>query len=356
MQQASKLPRAIIWGLIFPLIVLNGWLFLLVIGYFQPLVSTFIAATLLAFILDYPVQFLQERGEKRIRAVFWVLLLTSIILIAVAITLVPIVLEQLNELINRLPSWIDSGTQQLQTFQNWAMTQNLPINLGGLAAQLTERLSNQLQIFTGQLLSLALGTIDSVLNVSLTLVLTFYMVLQGEQVWDGIYKWFPAQLGENVRESLRENFHNYFIGQATLASILGLATTFAFLLLKVPLAILFGLTIGFLALFPFGTGFGIALVGLLVTLQNFWQGIWVVAIAILLDQINSNFIAPRVLGGFTGLSPVWILVSLLAGAKIGGLLGLLMAVPLSSFIKSTADNLRNNKLVEVTVPAEEIQN
>ena len=58
--------------------------------------------------------------------------------------------------------------------------------------------------------------------------------------------------------------------------------------------------------------------------------------AIILEQIIENGIAPRLLGGFTGLNPVWILVSLLIGTKVGGILGLLIAVPIAGFIKSTA--------------------
>jgi predicted PurR-regulated permease PerM len=78
----------------------------------------------------------------------------------------------------------------------------------------------------------------------------------------------------------------------------------------------------------------------LVALQNFWLGVEVFAVAVAIDQVNSNFIAPRILGGFTGLNPVWILISLLLGAKLGGLLGVLIAIPLASFIKSTVDSLR----------------
>jgi predicted PurR-regulated permease PerM len=63
----------------------------------------------------------------------------------------------------------------------------------------------------------------------------------------------------------------------------------------------------------------------------------VAAVAVVIDQVIDQAIAPRLLGRFTGLRPVWVLVALLVGTKIGGLLGLLVAVPLASFIKSAAD-------------------
>ncbi|MBW4616908.1 MAG: AI-2E family transporter [Desmonostoc vinosum HA7617-LM4] len=348
MQLADKLPRWLTIGLAFPITILNGWLLLQVVQYFQPLVSVFVAAVLLAFVLDYPIQFLQRRGVQRNLAIVGVLLAAVVILVALGITLVPLIIEQLNELANILPSWIDSGTQQLQTFQDWVLNQQqLPINLSGLFTQALERLSSQLQSFTGRILSFAVDTIGIVVNVLLAVVLTIYLVLNGDRLWDGIYQWFPLHIGLQLRQLLREDFHNYFIGQATLGAVLASTITLAFVALQVPLALLFGIAIGFFSLFPFGTGIGIAIVSLLVALQNFWLGVEVLGVAVAIDQVNSNFIAPRILGNLTGLNPVWVVISLLVGAKLGGVLGLLVAIPTASFIKDIADSWRAGGFTQI---------
>ncbi|QLE56824.1 AI-2E family transporter [Nostoc sp. TCL26-01] len=340
MQSINKLPKWLTIGLAFPVAILNGWLLLQFIQYFQPLVSIFTAAILLAFVLDYPIQFFQGRGVERNLAIVGVLLLAVVILVGLGLTLVPLLIEQLNELVNILPYWIDSGGQQIEAFQKWAATQQLPVNLSGLVTQILERVSSQLQSVTGKILGFAFDTIGVVVNVLLTVVLTIYMVLNGDRLWDGIYRWFPTHIGSKVRQILREDFHNYFIGQATLGAVLGVTVTLAFLALQVPLSLLFGLVIGLFSLFPFGTGIGIAIVSLLVALQNFWLGVEVLGVAVAIDQVNSNLIAPRILGNLTGLNPVWVVVSLLIGAKLGGVLGLLIAIPTASFIKDIADSWR----------------
>ncbi|MBH8554277.1 AI-2E family transporter [Nostocaceae cyanobacterium CENA357] len=344
MQTVNKLPRWLTLSLAFPLVILNGWVLLQVIKYFQPLVSILVAALLLAFILDYPIRLFQKQGVKRNIAITIVLLLAVVIIAAFGITLVPLIIQQINELANILPAWIDSGRQQLQNFQNWAITEQLPINLSGLVPQILDRISTQIQNFTGKILSLALDTIGSIVNVLLTVVLTFYLVLNGESLWDGIFLWFPSRVGTYIRQSIREDFQNYFIGQFILATILASGVILAFLALRVPLGLLFGLVIGFFALFPFGTGIGISIVSSLVALNNFWLGVEVVVVAVAIDQFNSNFVAPRILGNLTGLNPVWVVISLLLGVKLGGLLGLLVAIPLASFIKSVADGWREGKL------------
>ncbi|BAZ42279.1 hypothetical protein NIES4101_82470 [Calothrix sp. NIES-4101] len=339
--QVTKLPQWLSIGIAFPLAILNGWVLLQVVQYFQPLVNIFVAAILLAFILDYPIEFFQSQGIKRKLAIAGALLLTIVLVVALGITLVPLILEQIYELANVLPTWINSGSQQLQAFQYWALNQQeLPINIGSLITQVVERLSSQLQTFTGRILSIAVDTIGTLVNVLLTVVLTIYMVLNGDKLWDGIFQWVPSHISTQVRQLLREDFQNYFIGQASLGAILAVTLILIFLLLQVPLALLFGLTIGFFSLFPFGTAIGILLVSLLIGLQNFWLGVEVLAVAVGIDQINSNFVAPRILGNLTGLNPVWVVISLLIGAKLGGIIGLLVAIPLASFIKDVADSWR----------------
>ncbi|NJL79393.1 MAG: AI-2E family transporter [Richelia sp. RM2_1_2] len=347
MQSAFKLPRWLSLGLAFPLFILNIWVLLGVIKYLQPLVSIVIAAILLAFVLEYPIGFFQRRGVERNLATVGVLLLAVVILGGFGITVLPLIIEQVNELINILPAWIDSGTQQLQALQDWAATQQLPINPSGLLPDLLDKISNRIQSLSGRIIGLAFDTIGSVLNILLTAVLTLYMILNGDRVWEGILKWLPQHIAKQVSDSLREDFQNYFIGQATLATILATGLTLAFVGLRVPLNLLFALVIGFFALFPFGTGIGITLVSLLVGLKNFWLGVEVLSVAVAIDQFNYNFIAPRILSNFTGLNPVWVVISLLIGAKLLGVLGLLIAIPLASFIKSVADNWRDGGFIMV---------
>jgi predicted PurR-regulated permease PerM len=182
-------------------------------------------------------------------------------------------------------------------------------------------------------------------------------VWNGERLWDGVFVWLPTHIALKVRQNLREDFHGYFIGQATLAALLGSILTLVFVALQVPLGLLFGIVIGFFSLFPFGTGFGIAIVSLLVALQNFWLGVEVSVVAVAIDQVNSNFVAPRILGNLTGLNPVWVVISLLLGAKLGGVLGLLIAIPIASFIKDIADIWRAggfNKIETVESEPEKI--
>ncbi len=343
MRPFTKLPQWWTYGLLFPLAILNCWLALLVFEYFRALITVLVIATLLSFLLDYPVRFLCKYGMKRDRAVLSVLFVTLFILVVLGVTLAPILLTQLTELATRLPTWIVSGTEQIEAFNKWAENRNLRIDVSGLTTQLSDRLSTQLQSLTGEILKFGLGAADSLLNFLLTIVLTFYLLLHGEKVWEGLFKWLPPKLSIQLRELLPRSFHNYFVGQATLAGLMGLSMTVAFLVLRVPFGLLFGLGVGVMTLIPFGAPFSIWIVSLLITLNNFWLGVTVLAVAIVIDQVIENAVAPRLLGSFIGLNPVWILVSLLVGIKVGGVAGLLVAVPMAGFIKNAVDALETSR-------------
>lgn len=333
----------------FPLTVLNCWLALLVFDYFRALITVLVVATVFSFLLDYPVRFLRRYGLKRDRAVLSVLFVTLLVLVVLTITLAPILLTQVTELATRLPTWIVSGTQQIEAFNKWVENRNFRIDITALTAQLNDRLSAQLQFLTGEILKFGLGAADSAVNFLLTIVLTFYLLLHGDRLWEGLFKWLPSKLSLQLRLLLARSFHNYFVGQATLAGLMGVSMTVAFLILQVPFGLLFGLGVGVMTMIPFGAPFSICIVSLLITLNNFWLGVTVLVVATIIDQVIESGIAPRLLGGFIGLNPVWILVSLLIGVKVAGLAGLIIAVPMAGFIKNAVDTweISRHKSMEI---------
>ncbi|WP_199336621.1 AI-2E family transporter [Oscillatoria sp. FACHB-1407] len=329
-----------------PLTVLNAWALSKIFGYFQSLFIILLTSSLLAFLLNYPVRWFEKRGLKQGQAAVLVFLVAILLVSGLGVTLLPLVLTQAQQLIARLPEWLDSGRQQLLTLDDRVNAIGLPINLDGLAEQLNAQLIRELQLITRQALNLTLSltvfTVVRTLDVLLTIVLTFYLVQNSPIIWRSLIQWLPTRLQIPFSQTLQSSFQNYFFGQVISATCMGLGLTSVFLLLKVPFGLLFGLTIGFMALVPFGGSVGIATVTLLVALQNFGLAFQVLAVALIVQQIVENFIAPRVLGTVTGLNPFWVFVSLLAGARVGGLLGIVVAVPIAVVIKEILIAVRSS--------------
>lgn len=355
-QQLSFPTRLLIIGLTGPIITLNFWAFASISSYFGTLVGVLVLASLLAFILNYPVTWIESQGNLRGPAAIVVFLLTLLILAGLGVTLVPVVLNQAQQLVVRLPEWVGSGQNRLLEFGQWLDTLNLPItvDVDALANQLLERLKEQLQAVAREALNLLLGTVSSVvdvvINVILTIVLTFYLLQHGDELWDSLVTWLPSPMRGRTSQTIRSSFQNYFIGQLILGTCMGVGLVSIFLFLKVPFGLLFGITIGIMALVPFGGTVGIIAVTLLVTLQDAWLGLRVLAGASILQQILENLIAPRIIGSVTGLNPVWVFLAILAGAKVGGLLGVVVAVPIAVVIKTALISLRSRWDEPLTSP------
>jgi predicted PurR-regulated permease PerM len=330
--------------LFLPLVALNGWVLIQLLNYFEPLVTILVMAAILAFVLDYPVEFLQQRRLSRPLAVLLVLLVSSIGLVLLGITVLPTILEQLSSILAQLPDRLNTASDRLQAVQTWATTHRLPINLSRLTRQFTDRLPAGLESLGDETLALALNAVGGLSSLLLTLVLTLYFLLDGKRVWRTIFKYLPLQNSDHIRQSLQRDFDRYFIGQAALGLITGVLISTLFFVLHVPYSLLLGSTIGILSLIPFGDTIGYIAVCLFLATQSPGLAIVTLGAAIVIDQILDQAIAPNILGGLTGLQPIWIIVSILLGTKLFGFPGLLLAVPIASSINS----LMNDEELEPT--------
>jgi predicted PurR-regulated permease PerM len=353
-QAMTPLARLLALTLFAPLLVLNAWALSSIFDYFHSLIVILVAASLLAFLLNYPVSWMERQGARREQVAILVFLAALSILLALGVTLVPLVLTQAQQLVVRLPEWIDSGRHQLMVLNEWAETQGLPINLDALVIQINDRLKGQLQAIAGQVLNLAVVTVTSLLDFLLTMVLAFYLLQQSDHLWLSLVEWLPAPVRQPFSQTLRLSFQNFFIGQLIYATCMACALIPTFLWLKVPFGLLFGLTIGIMALIPFGGTVGIVLTTVLVALQDAWLGLRVLIAAEIVHQVLENLVAPRILGSVTGLNPVWVLVSVLTGARIGGLLGVIVAVPTAVVIKTALSAVRSPSLSEKELPTAEL--
>lgn len=336
-ESLAPISRLLVIALAAPLIVLNAWAFSNIFGYFQSLFVVLLIASLFAFLLNYPVSWLESRGMRRTQAAILVFFTALLLLLVLCVTLVPLAFSQAQQFVVRLPEWVDSGQRQLVFLNERVDTLGLPISLDGLIAQIGTRLKGEVQNIAGQVLNLALNltvvTVVRLLDALLIVVSTFYLLQHCNEIWVSLIEWLPSRIQQPFSETLRLSFQNYFIGQIIVATCMATGLTSVFLLLKFPFGLLFGLTIGLMALVPFGGSVGIVLVTLLMALRDIGVALQMLAVSAIIQQIVENGIAPRILGRVTGLNPFWIFVSILTGARVGNVLGVIVAVPTAVVIK-----------------------
>ncbi|MFQ3583408.1 MAG: AI-2E family transporter [Cyanobacteriota bacterium] len=334
MNRFSPLQRLLLTWI---LIVISGWLAMRVGQLFGHLLTNILTAAVLAFLLNYPVQVLRRYRVSRALAVTLVFALSVILLVLVGIAVVPVLAKQVVQLGARIPDWVDTLQNWLNQISLWAAERNinLPFGQTELVNTLLNRLQASAEKIAGQSLDILLGTFNQVIDLVLVLVLALYMLLYGGQFWHGLLSLFPQPWGPRIGEALTLSFQNFLISQLVLGFIMALMLVPVFGVLRVPFGLLFGLLIGLLEVIPLVGGvIGIGAAAVLLAFQDIWLSLKVVLVSLIVQQIKDRVIAPRLMGELIGLNPVWILIALLVGAQLGGILGVIIAIPLTSVVKS----------------------
>lgn len=321
------------------LIIITGWLTLNALNYFSELISILVTAGLFAFLLNYPVIRLQSWMPRGLAAGL-VYLLAAVLLGLVGVTIAPPVFNQAQQLLTNLPALIASGRQQLTDLESWSEAHHVWFALPIVQQQILTQLQGQAETIASNGVGLLLGTFNWVLDLILILVISFYMLLDGERLWQDVTRFFAPPIRDFLTESFRRNLQRFFSGQLLLGLFMAVTLSLAFWWLQVPFFLVLALFIGLMEVIPFvGATLGIVTVGVLVAFINWWLAVQVVGVSIALQQVKDNLLAPRILGNLTGLSPAIILAALLLGGQVGGLLGVILAIPLAGLVKTIMELL-----------------
>lgn len=333
-------------GLVLPLVGLNAFVLKRVLVQFAPFPGLFLTAALIAFLLDLPCRWLMARGFARTSSITLVMLVTVGLLALASVAIVPLLIEQLSQLISASPALLAAAEQLINQSQNWAVSHDLPANFADLSSDLVSRISLVATQLSQRLLGLLGATVGITINLVIVLVLAVFLLLGADPITAGLAQWLPEQWRDRVTATLERTFRGYFAGQVVLALILSAGQLLVFTLLEIPYGVLFAVLIGFTTLIPYASAISIIFVSAVLGVQDPRTGLELLAAAILVGQLVDQVIQPRLMGSIVGLQPAWLLISLPIGSRVGAifgfgdLLGLLLAVPVASCIKSLADAAR----------------
>ncbi len=335
----SNVPRWLKLSFLFPILCLNGVLLAFLLDYLQPFISFLIIASIIAFLLELLIKLLVNKGVERALAITIVLLLALIISTIITFILVPILIQQLDELLINLPKWIEQANEYISS--KTPLFKRFSINIDSIIQQITGQISEIIKTIGSQTISILFTTVNSIFSVLLILILTVFLLIGGDKFWEGIFGWLPKPWNNKVPDYFTQTFKDYFFSRLILVGFASIARGIVFVILGVPSAILFAFGIGIASLIPFIGGLFTLLGTLLLIFKSGQLALLFFISSTIIDQITDNVIAPRFMGELIGLNPIWLIISLFIGAKLGGLLGIFLAVPLASVIKKIADDLRS---------------
>lgn len=318
----------------FLLLFLSGWAFVLLLAYFETVIVIFSFAAILAFLLSYPVQWLSRFLPRGI-AVAIVFLFSLVIISGLTITVGLSVLSQAQQLINSVSGFLNSLIPLTERLEGFLLQRNIQVDLNAIQQQL----QNQVLSWLSTGITYSFSTIQLFFANFITLILiavvSLFMLQDGQRLWVLLLKFVPKKVRGRFATIVKRKFLGFVRGQLILTLFLTLSSLIVFLVLRVPFPLILAVIVGVFDTIPgIGATLGVSIIFLLVLSQSFWLAIKVLIACIVLQQIQDNLISPRVMQGAVNINPVMIFFALLVGARIAGLLGVFLAIPITGVIVS----------------------
>lgn len=301
--------------------------------------TPFIVAAVLAYVLNPLVEWLQLKRIRRAPASMIIMALALLILLSLVLIIVPMLLNQFNNLAERLPQIVGFVQNKLLPWLNSVSGDYIQIDQESIIAWLqshTDELSNTLKEWIPTLMRQSGNVISGVSNLVLLPLLLYYFLLDWKRWSSGISKLVPRRFIETytrISGNMDEVLGEFLRGQLMVMMIMGLVYGLGLMLVGLDSGFAIGMIAGILVFIPYlGAFTGLLLATIAALLQyGSWQGLLMVWAVFGVGQfLESFFITPKIVGDRIGLSPFWVIFSLMAFGQLMGFVGMLAGLPLAA--------------------------
>lgn len=307
----------------------------------------FAIAAVISYLLNPIVKVFERKGIRRIFGVIIVYLIFVVIILFISFVLVPKLIKEISNLAANIPEYSRQMQELMKRFQDSYINSGLPESIKDV-------LDENIFVLQGMILELLHNIANGIIqvfsqlfNIVIVPVITFYMLKDTEYFKSQFILLLPKSKRMKFIVLLRDIdnvFGKYIRGQIIIAIFVGIFTTIALVLIKVKYAFILGIFAGIADIVPyFGPFIGIIPTILLALLDSKGKALYAAGAFILIQQLESGFLTPRIIGRSVGIHPVYVIMSLIVGGKLFGLIGLIVAVPVLAAIKLTLRHVLRDK-------------
>jgi predicted PurR-regulated permease PerM len=327
--------RRIIWAtLVFVFVALGFWL----LFRFHQVIFILFIAIVIGTVFRPVVTWLNRLGLPRNIAGILAYFILLALLFSFIFLLFPLIFEQGSTLVAAIPSYYQSLREEMANYSNpfiIRLSEVLPTMLPGL--QPTPQTGQQMLDFAG----LAAGYLASVANaIFLTitvLLLAFHWTLDGPYTIQSLLSLAPKSQRINFTQLISEmeiKVGSYIAGQGLLCLIIFFMSLVTYLIIGLPNALVLAIIAGVMEAVPYiGPLLGAIPAGLIALSINPSRLIWVIVASIVIQQLENNFLVPRVMRKAVGINPFVSLLAIFAFTSLFGIAGTLMAIPIAAIIQ-----------------------
>lgn len=334
------------------------------IGTVMSYLNPFIVGGAIAFIINVPMRFIERhlfpKAKKldklrRPLALILALLAIAAIIVLVCIIVIPQIADTVSTLTVNIPQYMDNAKayvnkilEKYPELQEEFQSYTGKINWQNVITSVTGWVSNGVV----STINVAGSAISGIVSAVVGFVFAIYILLQkerlGRQVRMIAYSLLPEKAADKffkISNMTSDTFSKFLSGQCLEACILGSMFAIVLAVFRMPYVALISVLIAFTALIPIvGAFIGCVIGAFLIFMISPVKAVWFVVIFLVLQQIEGNFIYPKVVGSSVGLPAIWVLAVVTVGGKLMGVIGMLVMIPLSSVLYAIFREFIYNKL------------
>lgn len=296
-----------------------------------------------------------------------------VLCIGIIVGIFAIIIPELGRSINALIDNSDKYLDNIQGFLLWlsqfdfSWLAELDFNqiVDSLKAELTTFLDKSLDALSTvfpQIFNMTASIISIVANFFIAVIVSIYLLVSKDslcrQVKKVTYAFLPRSWADECVDIARlssQCFSNFVTGQLMEACILGLLCFVGMTIFRFEYAFLISIMVGVSAIIPVVGAFIGTVPGVLLLLfVEPMQAIWFVVFIVVLQQIEGNLIYPKVVGESVGLPALWVLMGIVVGGGAGGILGMLLGVPVFTVLYKLISQITNDRLQKKQIDMKEL--
>ncbi len=306
------------------------------------LISPVLYSIAFAYLLNPFVNFLEGKGISRLWGTLIVYLVLAGFVIVIGLSFFPKISAEFKNFVDLLP---DYSVEAIDFFNDLytnytSNVENLPDEFQGvkdIVSQNISRIESLLINSIENLMNSVINMFSKVLGLVVIPVLTFYFIKDKDMFKKKIYLIIPKKYRADCIRISREIdsvLSKFIRGQMIIALFVGVTTIIGLMIIGIDFAMLIGLIAGLANFIPFfGPIIGTIPALFFALLDDPMKIIWVIILFTVIQQLESNILAPKIVGDSVGIHPVVVILALLIGASLMGIVGMLLAVPVAGVIK-----------------------
>lgn len=303
---------------------------------------TLIISIILAYLITPIVNYLEKYNMNKGTGVLFIYFVILILILIISFVIIPNVSKEVKSLVKLLPNYLEKislfiDNIYIKYYESLDSMPSILVGINEIIINNIEILEDTINFKIFNFIEGIIFTFSKIISLVLIPILTFYFIKDQDYFKEKFFSMIPVKYRTDTKKLIIEidkALGHFIRGRLILALYVGIATTIMLFLFKIEFALIIGMITGVADIIPYlGPLLGFLPAIFFAFLHSPIKAVWVGSIFLLIQWVENNILAPKIIGESIGMHPITILLALVVGGGIFGVLGMILSIPFIVIVK-----------------------